>query len=131
MSAPCTCPLAGYCERHQREKGQHLFHLCQTRDDYRALWDAQAEGREYEPTLAEKAARLATALTRWTLAGSPKRTDEEVATIFETICAPCEHFKAKSDGAGSCKLCGCALRKEGGLLNKIAMKTEHCPAHRW
>lgn len=36
----CTCPLAGYCERHGLEKNEHWHHLCQTKESYRAAWDA-------------------------------------------------------------------------------------------
>jgi hypothetical protein len=35
----CSCPLAGWCERHKLNKSDHLHKLCQTRDDYRLAWD--------------------------------------------------------------------------------------------
>ena len=38
---PCLCDKPGYCERHKRKKTPHLFRLCQTRPEYRALWDKQ------------------------------------------------------------------------------------------
>lgn len=44
-SPPCECPLAGWCDRHHREKIGRLHELCQTRADYRAKWDKEAEGR--------------------------------------------------------------------------------------
>jgi len=40
----CTCTNAGWCERHKINKPPHLHHLCQTRDDYRAMWDRGATG---------------------------------------------------------------------------------------
>jgi hypothetical protein len=36
----CTCPLAGWCERHSVAKGNHWHSLCQRREDYRKAWDA-------------------------------------------------------------------------------------------
>lgn len=35
----CTCPVAGYCARHNREKPEHLHRLCQTDQRYFDLWD--------------------------------------------------------------------------------------------
>lgn len=42
MTNPCECVAAGYCPRHKFEKGQYLFELCQSRADYRELWDRRA-----------------------------------------------------------------------------------------
>ena len=42
MSEPCTCPVAKYCERHKRTKTRASHALCQTREDYRLLWDRMA-----------------------------------------------------------------------------------------
>jgi len=36
----CVCPAAGYCERHKTEKNEHWHMLCQTREDYFAVWEA-------------------------------------------------------------------------------------------
>lgn len=36
---PCTCPLAGYCDRHRVKKSDVWHQLCQSRVDYRAAWD--------------------------------------------------------------------------------------------
>lgn len=38
-SEPCTCLLAGWCERHKIAKPAPWHRLCQTRSDYRACWD--------------------------------------------------------------------------------------------
>lgn len=35
----CTCPIAGYCDRHRTEKNEHWHMLCQTREDYFAKWE--------------------------------------------------------------------------------------------
>ncbi len=44
MTEFCQCPTPGYCWRHKMRKSLHLHHLCQTRADYRALWDWMADG---------------------------------------------------------------------------------------
>jgi len=36
---PCTCPLAGYCDRHQTEKNEHWHRLCQTHFGYYDAWE--------------------------------------------------------------------------------------------
>jgi hypothetical protein len=43
MSEPCQCPNAGWCQRHRMDKPLHLHKLCQSREDYRALWDRKAQ----------------------------------------------------------------------------------------
>lgn len=40
---PCECAGPGWCERHLRTKVAAQWRLCQTRQDYRDLWDAQAQ----------------------------------------------------------------------------------------
>lgn len=47
MTEPCQCPLApgGNCPRYPSKiMAGNTYRLCQTREDYRALWDAQANG---------------------------------------------------------------------------------------
>lgn len=63
MSKPCTCPLAGFCDRHNRLKSARMHELCSTREDYRDLWDRQAveaaleEGGVLPAALAESTKR--------------------------------------------------------------------------
>lgn len=51
----CTCQHASdgnrvWCERHQIWKTAHWVQLCQTRPEYRALWDAgRGPGQGYTP----------------------------------------------------------------------------------
>lgn len=52
MTTPCECPVAGWCERHQQRKTPHIHHLCQTRKDYRRLWDRQAGEEKKESASA-------------------------------------------------------------------------------
>lgn len=42
--ADCSCPLAGYCERHRMHKGEVLHRHCRTNIRYRSLWDSRAAG---------------------------------------------------------------------------------------
>ena len=133
---PCECPAVGICSRFKdREKPKKMstraHQLCQTDSSYRKLWGKLSEGQPLEmPKIATKVVRLSDALSRWKEAGSPKRTAEEIKTIFETICFPCEQFIG-NDKSGSCKACGCRLAHVGGLLNKIEMVTEECPLGKW
>jgi hypothetical protein len=50
----CICPIAGYCERHKVLKTQHWHKLCQTREEYRALWEAgKGPGCTIDPSVAK------------------------------------------------------------------------------
>src|SRR2546430_2258485 len=46
ISPPCSCSAPGYCARTGKDMAEapHLYQLCRTRDDYRALWEARAHG---------------------------------------------------------------------------------------
>jgi predicted GH43/DUF377 family glycosyl hydrolase len=46
LSPPCSCAAPGHCPRTGQDMAAspHLYHLCRTRDDYRALWEATAHG---------------------------------------------------------------------------------------
>lgn len=65
MSEPCSCPLAGHCERHQISKPSHWHKLCQTKEKYRQAWDemrgpGQAVPQaEREAKIAKRAKRIA------------------------------------------------------------------------
>jgi len=39
VSPPCECPIAGFCDRHKVNKGEHWRKLCQTDEKYRQAWD--------------------------------------------------------------------------------------------
>lgn len=84
-----------------------------------------------DPSIIDKAACYSVALARWTAAGFPMRTDEEVREIYETHCnprdKPCEDFRNDT-----CRLCGCPVRPEGmAVRNKIKMATERCRKKKW
>jgi hypothetical protein len=99
---------------------------------YKKLWDTQADSKSGTITrLIDKPLRLASARRKWVAAGKPQRSPEQIAEIFDTICTPCEHFRPTGDGKGTCDKCGCRLKRQGGLLNKILMATESCPIDKW
>lgn len=87
--------------------------------------------RNCKKPLVTQAWSLITAETKWILAGMPKRTPKEVEDIFCKICQPCEHYQTQDTHNGTCGLCGCSLQQFGGMLNKIIMLTEKCPANKW
>lgn len=69
------------------------------------------------------------AVKRWVAAGRPTRTDSEVEKIHEEFCSKCNWYDSE---AQRCKGCGCRVREKGAaILNKIKMKTEHCPRNFW
>ena len=78
------------------------------------------------PEPLEKLSHYAQAVTRWTLAGLPKRSAEQIAALH-AICQACDRY----DG-GACKVCGCAVSESPiPLVNKLAMATEVCPLGKW
>lgn len=80
------------------------------------------------PLLVREAVSFVGAQARWLAAGCPLRSAERVKEIF-AVCRGCENFKpGATEEEGVCRLCGCRLRSAGGLLNKIQMATEGCPA---
>lgn len=85
------------------------------------------------PSLFRRGVSFLSAHRRWLAAGRPVRSPERVREIF-AICKECEYFRpGTADIEGSCRLCGCRLRDSGGMINKIQMATEGCPANppRW
>jgi hypothetical protein len=84
--------------------------------------------RPIRPSHFRRITSFATSVSRWVAAGRPIRSEQRVAEIFTQHCRPCQHFKpGRSDAEGKCGLCGCRLRSEAGVMNKIKMATEGCP----
>jgi hypothetical protein len=42
----CECKLAGWCERHRRNKSDRAFELCQTDQRYFDSWESRKDGTE-------------------------------------------------------------------------------------
>lgn len=50
MIEPCSCPIAGWCDRHNVKKHKVWHQLCQTHDDYRKAWDdGRGPGQSRKP----------------------------------------------------------------------------------
>lgn len=77
------------------------------------------------PSVWRKGANYTQAWLRWKAAGSPVRSDEAIAAI-RAICQGCEHYDD-----GTCKRCGCGVKKGSWLGDKVAWATESCPEGLW
>jgi len=81
------------------------------------------------PGLVRRAISYTEALTRWTTAGQPERSDKDVERIFHQHCKPCKWYDPEKQ---ICRGCGCRVAENGvAVLNKIKMATEHCPRELW
>lgn len=70
----------------------------------------------------ERGERFLQARARWIKAGRPTRTMEQIAKVYDEVCQPC--FAFDND---SCGVCGCRLKRDTLLINKLAWATEKCP----
>lgn len=69
------------------------------------------------------------ALLKWTKAGRPVRSAEEVDSILTNHCKTCDWFDAE---ANRCKGCGCKVTSSSlAIFNKLKMATEKCPKGLW
>ena len=87
-----------------------------------------AEAAEKLGVTLEHVGNYRDALLRWREADYPTRTDEEVARIHAEHCGkPCDQLVGNR-----CRKCGCRVAAKGmAVLNKIKMRTEHCPLKKW
>ena len=69
---------------------------------------------------------FARAMAKWMLSGFPTRSKRAVRAVLG-ICQSCEHYEPERV---RCDLCGCCL-DASKLINKITLKTEHCPEGKW
>lgn len=111
-------------EIHYRCTNKKCGHERTSRHDPYLLHHDCVESAPAGPRVLVHLSRYARAVKRWTEAGKPTRTDEQVATIF-AICQACEHF---AEARSKCRLCGCRLNiGKNARFNKIRMATESCP----
>lgn len=109
-------------------------------------WEGNCATEDNRPVqedspLVTRAVRWIGAATRWTLAGCPVRSDQEVEQIFREHCSPCPFFTGMT-----CKHhgCSCQVRDVAGeassivgrlvstiFSNKLRWRTEKCPAEKW
>lgn len=87
----CECPLAGFCERHQINKGPRWHHLCQTRPNYREAWDRLAAGESVkrQATMERKARQSKRLIQKgrecWRRLFSEVETPEDLQDWEQTI----------------------------------------------
>jgi hypothetical protein len=80
-----------------------------------------------KPVPIKRAIHYTKAVVEWVAKGLPERTQEEVESILSTYCKPCDWHDN-----GVCKGCGCNVNElRFAILNKIKMKTQHCPKGLW
>lgn len=77
------------------------------------------------PSLAIRGWNFAAAMSRWALAGMPRRTLDEISARL-AICQACEYLQNQR-----CTKCGCPCVERNQLVNKLALATEKCPDGRW
>lgn len=77
------------------------------------------------PSIIIRGWNFATAITKWTLAGMPRRTQAEIDARL-AICQACPFLQNDH-----CTQCGCACVEENRLINKLALATETCPHGKW
>lgn len=92
--------------------------------------EARPEARPSKPSKPapiKRAIHYTKAVAEWVAKGLPERTQEEVESILSTYCKPCDWHDN-----GVCKGCGCNVNElRFAILNKIKMKTQHCPKGLW
>ena len=73
------------------------------------------------PSIITQAGSFSKAVVQQTVAGNPRRTEQEIA-FCKSQCEPCGEFNKKSR---RCFLCGC------GMDRKWPWKTQHCKIGKW
>lgn len=92
----------------------------------KALWPPGTKHVEKElPSLIIRGWNFAAAMARWTLAGMPRRTQEEIDERL-AICQACPALQNDH-----CTKCGCACVENIRLINKLSLATEKCPDGKW
>jgi hypothetical protein len=158
---PCSCPIAGWCERHQEKKDVRLHRMCQEREDVRALLDRrkgknpfrvvrQSSARKSNATMGCGETRdcgkgvipdvlkigwnAATAVSHW-LKNGQQTTTVEQAEERQRICESCPSgLLRKSFGRLKC-----APPSEGGCGCFVGLKVgiiadpgkSDCPRGHW
>lgn len=100
---------------------------------YRMKWglkplvklSAQSPASYEQPSLMIRGWNFAAAMARWTLAGMPRRTQNEIDERL-AICQACPFLQNDH-----CTKCGCACVESNRLMNKLSLATEKCPEGKW
>lgn len=114
-----TCPHCGRAARRD-PRGALVRRMCVPRPP-----DLTPAADRLGVSLAD-VGRYAAALTRWTLAGLPTRTDSQVAALY-ALCTACPRLTGDR-----CSACRCRVAPSGlAMANKLRMATEACPLGKW
>lgn len=127
----CTCPAAGWCERHQCRKSERWWQICRTRPGYFRLWEVDmgpgqqnADGdQQQEPGLLTKAWNLTKAIARHAVDGGTKVSEQTYSERL-AICRGCASCDVPRMVCTEPE-CGCQL------YVKARWRSEHCPKGNW
>jgi hypothetical protein len=86
---------------------------------------AQRPSPSDEPSLLQRAANLATAAARHVASGA-KIVSEDVRARRLALCLACEHYVDKK-----CVKCGCSIKNEAGMIDKLSWESSQCPVGKW
>lgn len=81
--------------------------------------------RVASPSLVIRGWNFTVAMTRWVIAGRPRRSQTEIDERL-AICQECPFLENNI-----CTKCGCACVEENQIMNKLVLATEVCPEGRW
>jgi len=93
----CSCPLAGYCERHKTRKTPHMHMLCATRPQYFALWEG-GKGPGQQVQIAPRTPPVAT---------PPKLLGDQIESLLATFGITKDRVEEWVGGP-----CGCTERQQ-------------------
>jgi len=77
------------------------------------------------PSLLRKGMNFATAAAKHVATGA-KRVSEEVRAGRLALCVACEHYVNKK-----CTKCGCGIKDEAGMIDKLSWESSTCPVGKW
>lgn len=129
---PCSCPIAGYCERHKMRKTPTLHNVCKSNDRQRAVWDYIAETGNSpngeRPSPLRAAYNFSLAAIKHAADGGRLATDEAIHRRLET-CHTCPSMRFNGKICEHLN-CGCSIQ-EKKFLSKLAWASEACPDGHW
>ncbi|MBE3063897.1 MAG: hypothetical protein IMZ69_02625 [Spirochaetes bacterium] len=140
---PWTCSTCGFVSRRATRDRKPPKTNCGPQESQQAPIDP-----EIVKPAAEKlgigwddVVHYAAALARWTAAGFPVRTQDDVRACLR-VCIVCDRFlpnnpectkeACKIAAGGRCKDCACNVTQSRfAVTNKAKMATEDCPLGKW
>jgi len=149
-----ACPLRVFIEKKKEKPKPHMlpvlnddpnaFPSCEFRHSNRIERTCGMTGLPVTPehcnrcakdtsinakTILQKVVTYTSAVRKWTGAGMPVRTQEEIEALYDEHCSKCSMYdKVK----GVCNSCGCpANTDQPAIRNKLKMATEQCPLGRF